>query len=62
MLKSVRVIRTYKTEVEAVYGDTEEDLVARGQAAVDGSTPYTETAVLLPDEDIDNDTPVEPEA
>lgn len=57
MLKAVRVIRTYRVEVEAEYGDTEESLIAK--ATVTDATPFIESAVLLPDDPaLDDDTPI----
>lgn len=45
---TVRVIRVYEVPVVAEYGDTEADLEARGAAAINSTSEYTETAVVLP--------------
>jgi hypothetical protein len=49
-VETVRVIRTWDVEVDAVYKDTEDDLKAKvTDAYLDSTHHHDETRVLLPD-------------
>lgn len=55
MNKIIRIIRTFHIEVDAEYGDTQEDLIDRGCDSLyaldkpDAPTPDDEQAMLMPD-------------
>lgn len=49
--RKVRVIRTWETEVDAEYGDYDEDLLSKvTEQYLDEASPSAETRVLIPDD------------